>query len=167
MAELISSELTENQIVNGERNYEQALNNVIGRATRELLIFDEDFSKGGYASRERYELLRKFLVNGRHRRLVIILHETDYFITRCPRLYELLSVYSHTMTVYQTGEQAKVARDCFIIADQKHYLHRFHTDHARFKYALNDEDSARMLNSRFNELLEASSSSVTTTRLGL
>lgn len=162
-----ASELVENQIITGERNYEQALHKLIASATRELLIFDADFSKGAYASRERYELLRDFLTGSPTRRLVIVLHDTGYFTSHCPRIHELLAVYGHAMAVYQTGEQAKVAKDCFVIADQQHYLRRFHIDHARFKYALDDEDAANMLNSRFNQLLEASSKSVAVTRLGL
>ena len=167
MAEPTASELVENQIITGERNYAQALDKVIASATRELLIYDADFSKGAYASRERYELLRDFLASGRQNRLVIVLHDTGDFTSHCPRIHELLAVYSHAMTVYQTGEQAKMAQDCFVIADQRHYLRRFHIDHARFKYALDDEDMANMLNSRFNELLEASSQSMAVTRLGL
>lgn len=167
MAEPTARELMENQIITGERNYEQALDNVIASAKRELLIFDADFCKGAYNSRARYALLRDFLASGRHNRLAIVLHETGYFTSHCSLIHELLAVYGHAMTVYETGEQAKAARDCFVVADRKHYLRRFHIDHARFKYALDDKDTANMLNCRFNELLEASSQSMAATRLGL
>jgi hypothetical protein len=159
--------LPEDQVLTGERAYEQALDLVIASAERELLIFDEDLSQGAYASLERYELIREFLAKNRHNRLVFVLQDTHFFTTRCPRLYELLSVYGHAMTVYETDEQAKAARDCFVLADQKHYLRRFHIDHARFRYAFNDENTANMLNLRFAELLEASSRTISASRLGL
>ena len=96
-----------------------------------------------------------------------MLHDAGYFNAHCPRLRELLAIYSHAMTIYQTGEQARGATDSFVIADQQHYVRRFHIDHARFRFAFNDEETAGMLNSRFNELLETCSDSLTATRLGL
>lgn len=167
MAEPLPDAPAENEILIGERNYEAALDIVIASAVRELLIFDEDFSRGAYNSLRRYELLRDFLAGNSNNRLTIILHESAYFTAHCPRLNDLLTVYSHAMTIYVTSEQAKVARDCIVIADQKHYLRRFHVEQARFRYALNDADTASMLNSRFSELLEASNQTVTATKLGL
>lgn len=167
MADHEMTDLIPDEILLGERNYEAALDLVIGSAERELLIFDEDFSKGGYASVRRFELMRDFLAKGRQNRLVIVLHDTAYFAAHCPRLCELLVTYSHVMTVYETNSQAKVAKDCFVIADQAHYLRRFHVDQARFRFAFNDADTVHMLNMRFDELLEATSQSISATVLGL
>lgn len=167
MADQLRNELLEDQVIIGERNYEQALDMVIARATRQLLIFDKDFSKGAYASLRRAEAIRDFLAKDRQNRLAIVLHDAGYFNAHCPRLRELLAIYSHAMTIYQTGEQARGATDSFVIADQQHYVRRFHIDHARFRFAFNDEETAGMLNSRFNELLETCSDSLTATRLGL
>jgi len=161
------SELIENQVVTGERNYESALDIVIQRAERELLIFDQDISKGAYGSLKRFELIRDFLARGREVKLILVMHNTDYFTTQCPRLYELLGIYGHVMTVYQTSEQARVAKDTFVIADNKHYVRRLHIDQARFKYALDDVETAAMLNMRFDELLQETSHTISVTALGL
>lgn len=161
------TELVENQIITGERNYEEAIRQVMAGAERELLIFDQDFSRGGFSSLKCFEQIRDFLWKDRQNRLTIILHDATYFITQCPRIYELLSSYSHAMTVYQTNEHAKVAKDTFIIADQKHYLRRFHVDQARFKFAFDDVASANILNMRFDELLQETSHTITITALGL
>ncbi len=51
------TELAPNTIILGERNYEAALDLVIAQAENELLIFDQDFVRGNYASSKRFELL--------------------------------------------------------------------------------------------------------------
>ncbi len=45
-----SSELIADSVIVGERNYEAALDLVIAQAENALLIFDQNFEKGGYAS---------------------------------------------------------------------------------------------------------------------
>lgn len=167
MAEQAKTELDEHAIVLGENNYNIALDRVIGAAKHELLIFDQDLSKGGYAGLKRFEQLHAFLAKDRHNRLLVILHDAVNFAHNCPRLCELLSTYGHSMTVYQTNDQAKVAKDMFVIADRTHYLRRFHVDHARFRFALHDPDTANTLYMRFEELLEASDYAISATQLGL
>lgn len=167
MDEHAMAELVPDEILLGERNYTAALDLVIGAAEHELLIFDEDLSRGDYASRNRFELIRAFLAKGRWNRLVVVLQDTTYFTKHCPLLYGLLETYGHVMTVCETNDQAKAARDCFVIADQTHYLRRFHVDQARFRYAFTDAETVKMLNMRFNELLEATNQSVSITNLGL
>ena len=159
--------LAQNEMLFGERNYEQALDFVISQAGRELLIFDQDFSKGAYSSTARYDLLRDFLARDGRNRLVVVLQNTDYFVTRCPRLYGLLASFGHAMFVHETGDEAKAARDCFVVADRKHYLRRIHSDHARFRYAFDEDAIASQLCTRFDELLQGTGDQVTMTRLGL
>jgi len=161
------TELIENEVLTGERNYEVVLNQLIQKAERELLIFDQDFGKGGYTSLRRFELIRDFLAKDRQNKLVIILQDAGYFTTKCPRLFQLLVTYSHAMTVYQANDNAKVAKDTFLIADQRHFLRRFHIDQARFKYAFDDIETVSMLNMRFSELLQETSHAISMTALGL
>ena len=71
------------------------------------------------------------------------------------------------MTVYLTDEQAKVAQDAFVLADNTDYLHRFHIDHARFKYAQGNVLAARPLHERFDQLLEATHSRLSAATVGL
>ncbi len=167
MAESSYTELKEDVIVIGERLYEAALNLVIGRAEQELLIFDADLGKGDYASLQRFNLLSSFLASNPAARLTLILQNAELMPERCPRLFGLLGRYGHAMTVYQTSEQAQVAKDCFVIADQKHYLRRFHVDQPRFRYAFEDMETVTMLNMRFDELLQLTSHRLAATSLGL
>lgn len=161
------SELAPNTIILGERNYEAALDLVIAQAENELLIFDQNFVRGDYASSRRFDLLFAFLSKDNVSKLTIILQNTEYFIQYCPRLFELLKNYGHKMVVYETNDNAKVAKDCFVIADKQHYLRRFHIDQARFKYAFNDVEECANLGMRFDELLDETTEAVSATKLGL
>ena len=161
------NELIPNTIIIGERNYSAALDLMIAKANNELLVFDQDFAHNDYASIGRYRLLHDFLHNNPLSKLTIILHNAEFFTTRCPRLYKLLESYSHKMLVYETNDHAKIAKDCFVLADGRHYCRRFHIDQARFKFALDDLETTASLATRFNELLEETTDTVSVTKLGL
>lgn len=159
--------LQENTILFGEYNYIEATDLVLASAEKNLLIFDQDCSVGGFASTARYELIRQFLAKDSFTTLTIILHKADYFTQQCPQLFDLLAVYAHKMTVYITNDRAKVAKDCFMLADNSHYLRRIHIDHARFKYAFDDAETTNSLLMRFNELKDETSHTLSATKLGL
>ncbi|MGB4812830.1 MAG: hypothetical protein WBP13_10195 [Methylophilaceae bacterium] len=161
------STLAPDQIMIGERLYEEAINIVLATAQHELLIFDQDLSRGDFTSIKKYDFFQQFLSENANSRLTIVLQNTTFFKEKCPRLYQLLETYGHRMTVYETNDTAKHAKDCFILADGQHYIKRIHIDHARFKYALNDVKTVEQLNNRFAELLEATQSSVSVSNLGL
>jgi hypothetical protein len=160
-------ELKPNTIILGERNYETALDIVIASAQDELLIFDQDFARGDYASLQRFEVIQAFLAKNSLSKLTIILQNTEYFILHCPRLFDLLKNYGHKMQVFATNDNAKIAKDCFVIADKAHYIRRFHIEQARFKYALSDAEECANLTMRFAELMDETTEAVSSTKLGL
>lgn len=162
-----ADELVPDKILNGEQLFEAAIDVVCKEARRELRIFDKDLANGGYASIKRYEILKDFLAGQRRGRLIILLHDPSHLTGRCPRLLELARIYSHSMTIHQTGDEAQTAQDSFVIADDTHYLHRFHIDHARFRYRLDDPGAVQPLRERFDQIMETSTHSVSTTTLGL
>jgi hypothetical protein len=159
--------LAPNQILMGERLYAEAINIILANAQHELRIFDQDLSRGDFASLQKIALIQQFFASNINSRLTIVLQNTGYFQQKCPRLFGLLTTYGHKMTVLETNDSAKHAKDCFILADGLHYIKRIHIDQARFKYALHDEDSVDLLSSRFEELLEATQGPVAVTKLGL
>jgi hypothetical protein len=163
----MNDELKPNQIVIGERNYEAATALIIRRATREIKLFDPDLSRGGFHSVEIHQALEDFLAKDRLNRITVILHDSQFFYTRCPRLIELMKRYTHAMTIYLTDERGHVAQDAFILADRGDYLHRFHVDHARFKYVHEDEVAAKPLHERFEQLLEVTSTTLSVMTTGL
>lgn len=159
--------LTPDSVILGEHEYIEALDFVITEAQDQLLIFDQDFSTGDYASIKRYGAINSFLNKNPASELTIILQNTDYFTTQCPRLFELLTNFSHKMTVYETNHHAKIAKDCFVLADKQCYVRRFHIDQARFKFALDDEETTASLTNRFDELKQETTHSLSATKLGL
>lgn len=163
----MNDELEPNQIVIGERNYEAATALIIRRATREIKLFDPDLSRGGFHSVEIHQALEDFLAKDRLNRMTVILHDSQFFYTRCPRLIELMKRYTHAMTIYLTDERGHVAQDAFILADRGDYLHRFHVDQARFKYVHEDEVAAKPLHERFEQLLEVTSTTLSVMTTGL
>lgn len=163
----MNDELKPNQIIIGERNYEAATALMISRATREIKLFDPDLSRGGFHGVEVHQALESFLAKDRLNRMTVILHDSHFFYSRCPRLIELMKRYAHAMTIYLTDERGHIAQDAFILADRGDYLHRFHVDHARFKYVHEDEVAAKPLHERFEQLLEVTSTTLSVMTTGL
>ena len=159
--------LAQDSIIIGEQEYAAALDIVIAEAKEQLLIFDQDFSTGDFASIKRYESIHDFLKKEATSKLTVILHDTAYYTTECPRLFSLLATYGHKMTVYETNDHAKIAKDCFILADDASYIRRFHIDQSRFKYVLDDKETTASLKNRFDELLQETANPVSATKLGL
>jgi hypothetical protein len=159
--------LTPNHIIVGEHLYHEAIGLIIQSATHELLIFDQDLMHGGFSSIATYERLQNFLSQNIASHLSMILQDISYFQNKCPRLLSLLKTYGHKMSVHVTTQSAKHAKDCFILADSKHYIKRIHIDQARFKYAYDDAASVKALKTRFDELKEEIEDVVSITPLGL
>ncbi len=158
--------LAQDTILLGEQAYLDAQDIVIAAAKQQLLIFDQDLSTGGFASQKRCDLMRAFLKN-EGSTLTIILQYAEFLTMQCPRLMQLLAQFDYKMTIYITNSHAKIAKDCFILADGNAYVRRFHIDQARFKYALDDIETSSSLGNRFEELREEIADTISTTTLGL
>jgi hypothetical protein len=154
-------------ILSGERLYAEAIDIILSEAKQSLHIFDQDFRQGEFSSLKKYQLFQRFLSAHSNSRLTIILQDTTFFREKCPRLMELLEIYGHKMQVLETNISVKHAKDCFILADARHYIKRIHIDQSRFRFALDDMTTVEGLSLRFDELLEATQDSVSPTTLGL
>jgi len=159
--------LAPNRIITGEHLYSDAISLILANAKSKILIFDQDLSRGNFASLEKFNLLQKFLTENIASRLTIIVQDATFFQEKCPRLFNLLMIHGHKMSVHVTNASVKHVKECFILADGKHYVKRIHIDQARFKYALDDVQSVEVLNNRFQELQDAIEDAVTTKPLGL
>lgn len=167
MNESTSPAAPEYRRLEGPQEYEQAIDAIIRQARQQLRIFDYDLRDEGYNSPRRFELLQNFLLASRANHLTIVLHDTRYLTSECPRMMNLVGQFSHAISIYQTTAEARVATDPFIIADDAHFLHRFHHDHPRAALSLHDKDAALDLIRRFNEILELSEPAAPPTTLGL
>jgi len=129
-----------------------AIDELIDLAQQRLQVFDIDLSEGGWQSAARCERLAAYLRRAPNARVDIILHDTGWLERSCPRLVNLLRLYSHAITVYRTGPEARAAQDPLVIADGRHFLHRFHIDHAGASFAIEQPQLARPLVERFAEI---------------
>jgi hypothetical protein len=154
------------QPIEGNREFETALDAVIAAAQRELRVFDHTLSTG-FNTPQRHDALRNFLSVSRGNRLRIVVHEPAHLDRNCPRLLNLLRSFSHSVTIHETQPQAKSVYDPFTVADDRHFVRRFHFDEMRGMFALNDPIGAHTLVERFEEIWEASQPAVTPTTLGL
>jgi len=129
-----------------------AIDELAGLAQQRLQVFDVDLAQGGWQSAARAQALGAFLRRGRHARLDVIVHETRFIETSCARLLVLLRQHAHAVTIYRTSGEARKAMDPLIIADGRHFLHRFHVDQPRATLAVEHPQLARPLVMRFEQI---------------
>lgn len=153
--------------LDGITDYTAALDTLCGLAGHNLYLFENDFDGLGFNGEARHDTLRRFLLGSPAHRLFVLAHDTRYLSTRCPRMLMLLNQFGTGMSIRQTPKSLQHITAPFSVADESHYVRRFHFDDPRGILARNDPENARALKSRFLEMWEDSHSVLTTTRLGL
>jgi hypothetical protein len=144
-----------------------AIDELIGLGRRRIRVFDQDLSQTSWNQSSRAERLVAFLRGARGSRVDIIVHDTHYLESACPRILGLLRTYSHAVTIYRTGVEARLATDPLLIVDDRHYLHRFHFERPRAAMGVNQPEQARPLASRFEEIWTTGEPGLNATVLGL
>jgi hypothetical protein len=153
--------------LDGIADYVQALDTLCKLAAGSLCLFDSNFENTGFNSEARYETLRAFLLRSANNTLLILAHDTDYLAQRCPRVMMLLRRFSHNMHIHRTPQHLRHIAEPFAVADESHYVRRFHFDDTRGILAQNDPEVARTLHAQFMEIWTASRPAVSATTLGL
>jgi len=153
--------------LDGVADYIAALDTLCKLAHHNLYLFDRNFDGLGFNAEARYETLRSFLLASPANRLFVLAHDPRYLSTLCPRMMMLLQQFGHSMFIHQTPAHLHQVSEPFSVADETHYVRRFHFDDPRGILAQHDPENARTLKSRFMEMWVASRPGVSTTRLGL
>lgn len=153
--------------LDGIADYTAALDTLCGLAAHNLYLFENDFDGLGFNGEARHDTLRRFLLESPAHRLFVLAHDTGYLSTRCPRMMLLLSQFGASMSIRQTPKGLRHITAPFSVADESHYVRRFHFDDPRGILARNDPENARALKSRFLEMWADSHSALSVTRLGL
>jgi hypothetical protein len=130
------------------------LRDCIGRARAMLQMFDPDFAVFHLGQAEMDGLLRKFLHDGGH--LMMVMHSTKDIERNAPRFLTLLRDYNHRMEVRVTGRGLHHLTDSFCIADHKHVVRRFHSDHMRGEAAFDDPAAVDVPGERFTGIFAES-----------
>ena len=144
-----------------------AIDQLIGMARNKLQVFDIDLSQMGWGTALRAANLADFLRRAPAAHFELILHDTRWMQSSCPRLANLLRLYSSAITVYQTGNEARVAMDPLVIVDGRHFLHRFHIDQPRASLVMENPQQAMPLVTRFEEIWATGEPGLAGTVLGL
>jgi hypothetical protein len=143
------------------------IDELIPLARLRIRVFDQDLSETGWNQQARIDRLTAFLGGTPGRRLDIIVHDTTYLETGCPRMLNLLRTYSHAMTIYRTGTEARLATDPLLIVDDRHFLHRFHFAQPRSAMGIEQPEQTRPLVNRFEEIWATGEPGINATVLGL
>lgn len=151
----------------GAADYSEALDTLCKLATRSLCVFEKDFDGIGFNSEKRYEILRAFLLANPYNSLHLVAHDVRYLANYCPRMTMLLRQFSHNMQIYRTPPHLLNLSEPFAVADEAHYVRRFHFDDTRGVLAQNDPPGARTLQSQFTEIWSASRTGVSPSTTGL
>ncbi|MFA6015343.1 MAG: hypothetical protein WC742_09775 [Gallionellaceae bacterium] len=147
--------------------YIAKLDELSNLARHSLYIFENNFEDLGFNSEARYEALRYFLLNNINARLHLLAHDSQPLVRFCPRMIMLLRQFSHKMHIHQTSASLRHITEPFAVADQVHFVRRFHFDDIRGIYAKNDPEGAILLHARFEEMWESSHPGASATTLGL
>jgi len=158
---------TRQQALGTVREQVAALDDLVALARHSIRVFDGDLSEMGWNSPARAEKLAAFLRASRTAKLDIIVHDTRWLESSCPRLVSLLRSFSDRVTIYKTGPEAKGAADPLIIVDGRHFLHRFHLEQPRASLVIEDPHLARPLINRFEEIWATGEPGLTGTVLGI
>ena len=87
--------------------------------------------------------------------------------TSCARLVLLLRQYAHAVTIYRTSGEARKAMDPLVLADGRHFLHRFHIDQPRASLTIGHPQLARPLVTRFEQIWATGEPGLSASVLGL
>ena len=144
-----------------------AIDELVGLARTHLQVFDVDLAQGGWNTAARSEQIAALLRRQPPVRFDLIVHSTRWLEQSCPRILRLLQLHAHTMTVLRTGPEARHAMDPLVIADGRHFLHRFHIDHPRALLAIEQPLLTQPLQARFEEIWATGEPGLSASVLGL
>lgn len=155
------------QLLTSEADYRRACDTVLGRAQREILIFDRDLAALRLDEKSRLELLAGFLQNQVPCRIRMVLHRPELPLRNLPRLMQLIQRYSHCVEVRQSPDNLHHVADTHVLIDDDHGVRRFHVDQPRSALILDDPAYLSPWHQRFDELWELSQPCLTLNTTGL
>ena len=145
----------------------EAIDHLLALATRRVLVFDRDLADTGWNGAQRADNVKAFLRRSRGAELRVIVHDTRFLASSCPRLTALLRTYGHAMSLWRTGVEARGAADALTIADDRHALHRYHVEQPRATLLVAMPQAVRPLVERFEEIWATGEPAIGGTTLGL
>jgi hypothetical protein len=127
--------------------FQEQLRQCISNAQLTLRMFDPNFSLWELGSSQMDALLRRFLSH--HGKLELVAHTNTELERHAPRFQRLLADYSHAIECRLTAPSLKLLTDSFCVADQRHIVRRFHSDHVRGEAVYDSEPDTQVPLERF------------------
>ena len=155
------------RVIGSKAEFAAAVTELTGMTKRTLRVFAPSLDEFGFNTPQREEQLRNFLLAGRKNRLLLVMHETHYVSTACPRLLRLLRQYSHAISIHQTNDTIRNLEDALLIVDEAHCIRKPHADRPSGTVYVDDPVETREWLNRFNAIWEQSTPSVSATTIGL
>ena len=143
-------------LLTSEADYRKACDTVIGRAQRQIAVFDRNLVPLRLNESSRIEMLSTFIQADPTRRIRIVLHEPDNLEKNVPRLFRLMARFSHAIDVRQSPDNLRHLADTHVLADDEHGVRRFQFDLPRSALILDDPTYISPWRLRFEELWELS-----------
>jgi hypothetical protein len=157
----------ERHLLTTRAEYVAGFEQLLGLARAELRVFDPDLSQFPLKSQHTIDALRDFLARRRDNKLYIAVHNPDYVAQRLPRMMALLGIFSASIHIHQTQDDAARVQDCFVLADDDHYVRRPVAVQSRGVLVLNDPKDASKMRERFEEIWQSSVLAVSASTSGL
>ena len=148
------------------REHADAIQRLLDASRGQLSVFDPDLSHCELESAQCVALIERCLLND-DARLRVVLHDTNFLETRCPRLMRLLGRFSHCFEVRRSPDDLRNLTECYVLSEPDDGIVRFHRDWARDKWFVANPEEAGVWRNRFTQLWECSVPAVSATRLGL
>ncbi|MBN8474385.1 hypothetical protein [Sulfuritalea sp.] len=157
----------EYHLLASEADYRQACDTVIGRAQREIAIFDRNLVPLRLNESSRIDKLATFLKTDETRRIRVVIHDPDDLEKNAPRLIQLAARFSHAIAVRQSPDNLRHLADTHLLGDGEHGVRRFQFDLPRCALILDDPSYIGPWRLRFDELWGLSRPCLTLNTTGL
>lgn len=155
------------QLLDSEAKYREAIDTILARAERQILIFDRDLVALRIDQKARLDGLSAFLQADPLRRIRIVLHDPELVERNAPHLLRFIGRFSHAIEVRQTPDNLRHLADTHVLADENSGVRRFHVDQPRSALILDNLAYLHPWRQRFEELWSLSHPCLRITTTGL
>ncbi|MFZ2269024.1 MAG: hypothetical protein WAV95_15720 [Azonexus sp.] len=155
------------ELITSWGDYQTAFDRLLAIADRKICIYDEDLGHLRLDSTPRLAALKRVLGDQPAGQIRLALRNADPLRRQQPLLLNLLTNYSHCLTICQTPPHLAHLRDSMILVDDRYGLIRFERDLPRSKLLIDEVDELKPYFARFEEIWNDGGEAVSSTTLGL
>ncbi|WP_434513416.1 hypothetical protein AB6Q56_12060 [Dechloromonas sp. ARDL1] len=155
------------ELITSWADYQTAIDRLLGIATKQICIYDEDLTTLKLDSPPRLAHIKRLVSGTRSDALHIAVRNGSPLRNQHPLLQSLLTTYGHVAFAQETPAQLAHLRDSMIIADDKHGLIRFERDMPRSKLLIDESDELRPYLAKFREIWAEGGERITNSTVGL